>query len=151
MSIRSLPHFLMKPIDAVHPSGLQSKITELAGPADPSYTAPGASTGASAATSEASSSGSAGTSLMSQVDKQQSTCLNEKTSHPLSSIFQRGSSSWLESDADEQLLISLVAQNTLKLRALRFTTDNAHSGKAPKTVKVFINRPTISMPRVQNG
>jgi hypothetical protein len=37
----------------------------------------------------------------------------------------------------------LAAQNTLKLRALRFTTDASNLARAPKAIKVFINRPNL--------
>lgn len=47
------------------------------------------------------------------------------------------SATYLESDADEQLIMGIAFLQTVKLFALRFTTAEAEIEKAPKTIKVF--------------
>lgn len=77
------------------------------------------------------------TSLMNQVDSSQTTCLNESSSHSLKDLLSSSGSDYLESDADEQLLLSLYFLQSVKVFALRFTTKEDELGKAPKTVRIF--------------
>lgn len=55
-------------------------------------------------------------SLLSLIDSKNSGCLNESPSHSLSSIVKGASGGkWLESDADEQLIMTLaVSQKILQ-------------------------------------
>mmetsp|Transcript_6972 Transcript_6972/g.10989 ORF Transcript_6972/g.10989 Transcript_6972/m.10989 type:complete len:263 (-) Transcript_6972:205-993(-) len=85
-------------------------------------------------------------SILDLVDCSRAGCMNESASHPLSSILgnkptQTPSSSFLESDADEQLLIVLPFKQTVKPRAVVLHAKIQES--APKTVKVFINMPNL--------
>ncbi|GAA5892861.1 hypothetical protein JCM8208_004107 [Rhodotorula glutinis] len=82
------------------------------------------------------------TSLNSQVDQSQVHCLNEASDHTLKGLLRGGGDKWLESDADEQLLLQIPLQQAIKLRALRFTTLPAHLAHAPKTVRLFVNAPS---------
>ncbi|GAA5835141.1 hypothetical protein JCM9279_007209 [Rhodotorula babjevae] len=82
------------------------------------------------------------TSLNSQVDQSQVHCLNEASDHTLKGLLRGGGDKWLESDADEQLLLQIPLQQAIKLRALRFTTLSSHLAHAPKTVRLFVNAPS---------
>ncbi|GAA5921550.1 hypothetical protein JCM3775_003100 [Rhodotorula graminis] len=82
------------------------------------------------------------TSLNSQVDQSQVHCLNESAEHTLKGLLRGGGDKWLESDADEQLLLQIPLQQAIKLRALRFTTLPSHLAHAPKTVRLFVNAPS---------
>ena len=82
--------------------------------------------------------------LLSQVDMSQTTCLNEAAGHGLRELLKPSSSgSYLESDADEQLLLGIAFLQSVKLFALRFTTSEAQSASAPKTIRVFSDALTI--------
>lgn len=74
---------------------------------------------------------------MSQIDSSQTTCLNEASAHSLKDLLSSGSTAYLESDADEQLLLSISFLQTVKVFALRFTTKEEELDKAPKTVRIF--------------
>ena len=54
------------------------------------------------------------------MDKSQSFCLNEATAHPMSNLFVGDSTLFLESDADEQLLINISFRDTVNLEAISF-------------------------------
>lgn len=74
---------------------------------------------------------------MSQIDSSQTTCLNEASAHSLKDLLKSPGSAYLESDADEQLLLSFAFLQTVKVFALRFTTKEDELDKAPKTVRIF--------------
>lgn len=48
---------------------------------------------------------------------------------------------YLESDTDEQLLISLTFKTPTKLKHIRIKTTK--DDRAPKTLKFYVNRPTM--------
>lgn len=64
-------------------------------------------------------------------------CLNEADDHVLAhALTSKGG--YLESDCDEQLIISISFNQIVKIHSLRL---NGPADKGPKTVKVFINQP----------
>jgi len=75
--------------------------------------------------------------LVTFFDKSGCECLNESNEHPLSQALT-SKEGYLESDCDEQLLISIAFNQLIRLHSIRI---NAPPGKAPKTVKLFINQP----------
>lgn len=68
--------------------------------------------------------------------------MNESNSHPLSSILGSNAgpkgSSYLESDVDAELLISIPFNEPVKLKAISIFGGVSPS-QAPKEVKLFIN------------
>ncbi|XP_077562796.1 thioredoxin-like [Haemaphysalis longicornis] len=70
-------------------------------------------------------------------DRSAQECLNESDDHPLAGCLTSGDG-FLESDCDEQLIISLGFTQPVKLHSIKF---QAPSGQGPKTVKLFINQP----------
>lgn len=83
----------------------------------------GGSSGAAAAASGASSSAASGPvfgivgyqDLTSTVNLQQVECLNQSDQHTVRSIFTKGSDQYLESDCDEQLMISVQFHQPVKV------------------------------------
>ncbi|UYV69132.1 K02A2.6-like [Cordylochernes scorpioides] len=75
--------------------------------------------------------------LAPMINKSASECLNESDEHPFLDCIS-GGEGYLESDVDEQLIISLGFIQPLKLHSIKFQGP-ADSG--PKTVKLFINHP----------
>jgi thioredoxin len=75
--------------------------------------------------------------LVTFYDKNGCECLNETNEHPLSAALS-SKDGYLESDCDEQLLISIAFNQLIRLHSIRVTGP---PDKAPKTVKLFINQP----------
>lgn len=69
--------------------------------------------------------------------KAQCECLNESDDHPLVHALQAGGGV-LQSDCDEQLIISITFNQAVKIHSLKF---KAPTDKGPKTIKIFINQP----------
>lgn len=69
--------------------------------------------------------------------KGQCECLNESDDHNFEhSLTAEGG--YLESDCDEQLIISITFKQAVKIHSLKF---KAPADKGPKNVKLFINQP----------
>lgn len=88
--------------------------------------------GASDATGDSKSS-----SLNSQIRKAGSECLNQDDDHPFQNIWD-DDARFLQSDCDEQLLLTLEFQQPARIASLQFFAP-ADSG--PKRVRLFINYP----------
>ncbi|KAJ9573452.1 hypothetical protein L9F63_009180, partial [Diploptera punctata] len=69
--------------------------------------------------------------------KQQCECLNESDDHPFTHSLTSGGG-YLESDCDEQLIISITFTQAVKVHSLKI---KAPQDKGPKTLKLFINQP----------
>ncbi|RMX38010.1 hypothetical protein pdam_00012304 [Pocillopora damicornis] len=70
------------------------------------------------------------------INKSGCECLNESDDHHLSAALAKGPD-FLESDCDEQLLITIAFNQTIKLHSLKI--QGPGNGRGPKTVKLFIN------------
>lgn len=81
-------------------------------------------------------------SLLSHITSKGLTCLNESSSHPLSSILGSNAGpkgrSYLESDVDAELLISIPFNDSVKLKAISIF-GGVCPGQAPNNIKLFIN------------
>lgn len=64
-------------------------------------------------------------------------CLNEDDEHPYSHCLTSGGG-YLQSDCDEQLILSLSYNQSVKLHSLKI---KAPKDKGPKTIRIFINQP----------
>ncbi|KAJ3476514.1 hypothetical protein NLI96_g11099 [Meripilus lineatus] len=87
-------------------------------------------------------------------DSPQVTCLNESPSHTLKDILagktkNTDASSYLLSDADEQLLLNIPFNQTVKIRS--FTIQTSQASQAPLKVKLFINRPSLGFEDVEDA
>ncbi|KAF8945723.1 Thioredoxin-like protein 1 [Haplosporangium gracile] len=80
----------------------------------------------------------AGHSDMSeQITLNQVDCLNQQTANHVRNAL-KSDDTYLESDVDEQLIISVPFNQAIKLHSLRIIpNDTAH---APKTVKLYVNK-----------
>lgn len=78
--------------------------------------------------------------ITSLINKSKCFCLNEDANNSHVNLFSfDGSAKCLESDCDEQLLLHLEFQQTVKLNALQFET--LLDDTCPCRVKLFINKP----------
>jgi len=66
-------------------------------------------------------------------------CLNESDDHTYANILRKDGS-YLESDCDEQLLLTLEFSQAMKLHSFKITAPD--DGKGPKVIKLFTNQPT---------
>ncbi|XP_060536095.1 thioredoxin-like protein 1 [Cylas formicarius] len=69
--------------------------------------------------------------------KAQCECLNESDEHPLTHALQSGGG-FLQSDCDEQLIISITFNQSVKIHSLKI---KAPADKGPKIIRIFINQP----------
>ncbi|XP_067037332.1 thioredoxin-like protein 1 [Acropora muricata] len=70
------------------------------------------------------------------INKSGCECLNESDDHHFSAALAKGPD-YLESDCDEQLLISIAFNQGVKLHSLKI--QGPDDGRGPKTVKLFSN------------
>ena len=77
--------------------------------------------------------------LSSLISRAGCECLNESDDHPLRNCIDAAKvDDFLESDCDEQLIITLAFNQPIKLHSLKIQADASHG---PKTLKVFKNQP----------
>ncbi|KAG8192166.1 hypothetical protein JTE90_027807 [Oedothorax gibbosus] len=75
--------------------------------------------------------------LVGFIQKSACECLNDADDHPFANCLSAGGG-YLESDCDEQLIMSYGFNQGVKLHSLKIT---APEDKGPKTLKLFINQP----------
>ncbi|KAG8748282.1 hypothetical protein FRC10_007672 [Ceratobasidium sp. 414] len=92
-------------------------------------------------------------SLLEYLDSTQLNCLNESDTHNLKSILgnktRNTGKSYLESDSDEQLLINIYFNQSVRIRSIIIHTVDATY--APKTIKLAINRPALGFEDVESA
>jgi hypothetical protein len=92
-------------------------------------------------------------SLLEFLDTPQVNCLNEADDHSLKSIIsmkaRNNSKNYLESDADEQLLLNIYFNQTVRVRTLLLYTKDVSAG--PKIIKLFINKPALGFEDVEDA
>ena len=80
--------------------------------------------------------------INSAVDPKQTDCLNQKDDRTVAALFDENPATFLESDCDEQLLISMQFSQPVKIHSLRFqctTEAEAPDASGPKEVVLFTN------------
>ncbi|KAJ2659106.1 hypothetical protein IW148_004399 [Coemansia sp. RSA 1199] len=77
--------------------------------------------------------------LTSCVLKTQSECLNQNDDHPLDNVFD-DTDLYLESDVDEQLVLHVSFNQAIKLHSIML---KASGDRAPKSIKLFVNRTDV--------
>ncbi|CAL1277124.1 unnamed protein product [Larinioides sclopetarius] len=75
--------------------------------------------------------------LVSFISKSACECLNDSDDHPFANSLTSGPG-YLESDCDEQLIMSYGFNQAVKLHSLKIS---APEDNGPKTLKLFINQP----------
>jgi len=114
-------------IQGANPTALEGKIVELVGSSD-----------------QGSSSDGAGqpygpyVDLSSVITKSGCECLNESDEHPLAHCLESNKQTFLESDCDEQLIITLSFSQPIKLHSIKVRAPDEYG---PKTLKFFLNQP----------
>lgn len=71
------------------------------------------------------------------ISKVECECLNESDDHPFTHCLTSGGG-YLQSDCDEQLIISITFNQSVKIHSLKI---KAPSDKGPKNIRIFINQP----------
>lgn len=75
-------------------------------------------------------------------------CLNESDEHNFRGALTK-EGGYLESDCDEQLLLTLAFNQPIKLHSLIVSGPN--DGRAPKTIRLFINTTAIDFDNAEKG
>ncbi|XP_031568357.1 thioredoxin-like protein 1 [Actinia tenebrosa] len=75
--------------------------------------------------------------LHSFINKSGCESLNEDNEHTLADALSKGPA-YLQSDCDEQLLFTIAFNQPVKIHSIKLQAPN--DGKAPKTIKLFINQ-----------
>jgi len=131
-------------IKGANPKALEDLVTKHAPKADAS------TAGASGSGDFASASD---VSLLEYLDTSQVNCLNENQDHTLKSIVgnkrRNTTDAYLESDADEQLLITLAFIQVVRIRSIIIHTKDASKG--PKGIKIDINKPSLGFDDIENA
>ncbi|KAG7210197.1 hypothetical protein KM043_011752 [Ampulex compressa] len=104
------------------PAGLESKIQQFYGSGDAEDT-------------ESPISGHM--DLVTFITKSQCECLNESDDHNFAQCLT-SDGGYLESDCDEQLILSITFSQAVKVHSLKI---KAPEDKGPKNIKLFINQP----------
>jgi len=90
--------------------------------------------------------------LLSYLDNSQINCLNEAAEHNLKSILQskalNSSPAHVLSDVDEQLLLSVHFNQSVRVRSMVIKTSSA--SQAPRDITIFVNRPSIGFEDVDS-
>uniref|UniRef100_A0A8V5GU60 Uncharacterized protein n=1 Tax=Melopsittacus undulatus TaxID=13146 RepID=A0A8V5GU60_MELUD len=76
--------------------------------------------------------------LLPFINKAGCECLNESDQHGFDNCLRRDAS-YLESDCDQQLLITVAFSQPVKLYSMKF--QGPDNGQGPKSVKIFTNLP----------
>jgi len=101
-----------------------------------------------------SSSGeSSKVSLLEYLDRPQVNCLNESSEHTLKSILSgttaNTTAAYVESDADEQLLMNIPFNQAVRVQAISIKAGElAH---APKLIKIAVNNPHIGFDDIESA
>lgn len=64
--------------------------------------------------------------------------MNEADDHPYGHCLQDGVGGYLESDCDEQIILSLAFNQAVKIHSLKL---KAPCDKGPKNIRIFMNQP----------
>lgn len=72
------------------------------------------------------------------VSKNECECLNEADDHPMANCLSSVPNKSLQSDCDEQLILSITFNQVVKIHSIKF---KGPATTGPKEVKLFINQP----------
>lgn len=87
--------------------------------------------------------------LNPHIDFKNSECLNESDTHTFRKALSKEEEGHLESDCDEQLLLTITFQQPVKIHSLLI--QGPSNGQAPKNVKLFINTTSMDFDSAENG
>jgi len=92
-------------------------------------------------------------SLLEYLDLSQVHCLNESTENTIRPILASKSlnttAAFLQSDADEQLLLTITFNRTVRIRSIIIQSTTL--AYAPKNIKFFVNKPALGFEDVENA
>ncbi|ESK90059.1 thioredoxin-like protein 1 [Moniliophthora roreri MCA 2997] len=93
-------------------------------------------------------------SLLEFLDLQQLNCLNESPDHRLKPIVEsksmnKSSEKFLQSDADEQLLLNIAFNQTVRVKSIIIKSED--TSKAPKLIKLTVNKPSLGFDDVADA
>ncbi|EJU05502.1 DUF1000-domain-containing protein [Dacryopinax primogenitus] len=127
---------------------LQQIVAVHAGPAPPSATASSSGDSSSKGKDDLVDT----VSLLEFLDPSQLNCLNEAEQHGIKGVIsnkgKNKSGAWLESDADEELLLNIYFNQAVRVRGLVIQAKELPQG--PKKIKLFLNKPALGFEDVED-
>ncbi|KAI0273859.1 PITH domain-containing protein [Gloeopeniophorella convolvens] len=92
-------------------------------------------------------------SLLEHLDLSQLNCLNEIADHNLKGLLAKKARNtaddYLLSDTDEQLLLNIHFNQSVRVRSIVLHTSESQKG--PKSIKLLVNRPALGFEDVENA
>jgi len=127
-------------LQGANPEALEGKLAELMQGGGGAGAAAGGAAGGATGGCEVD-----GQMLLNEfMDKKQVECLNQKDSNPVQNLFTPGAR--LESDCDQQLIISITFNQPVKIHSLAFGAMNEDASatleNGPKKISLFTNHAT---------
>ncbi|KLO17988.1 DUF1000-domain-containing protein [Schizopora paradoxa] len=89
-------------------------------------------------------------SLIPNFDPSQLNCLNEASAHTLKEMI-KSPNAYLESDADEQLILNIHFLQKVRVKSITLRTSEAAKDQAPKDILLFINKPSLGFEDVEDN
>ncbi|TPX33723.1 hypothetical protein SmJEL517_g03408 [Synchytrium microbalum] len=111
-------------LKGANPGGLEALVKQHQGPVEEGTVVSGA--------------GGSYSEITEFITMNQVECLNEKEGTSVKNIF-KADTTFLESDVDEQLLMSISFNQSVKLHSIKILGPAANG---PKTIKTYVNRPS---------
>ncbi|SPO30682.1 related to TRX2 - thioredoxin II [Ustilago trichophora] len=156
-SVRAMPTFLflknksvVDTLQGADPNRLTSLVKQHSSGASSAFSGSGQTLSGSGSSSNSFGARSVAgitdghSSLLEAVELKRSSALNENPDRRLQDILGGpNGGKWLESDADEQLLIHLTFKQQVKLSGILLRTLPSQLAHAPKQVRIFANRPGL--------
>ena len=87
---------------------------------------------------------SAPAELNEVIDKKETFGLNIDGKFPFSNLFIGDAKLMTRSDADEQLLLHIAFNEAVSLQGIKFIAGEGKEAEAPRTVKMYVNRVSVS-------
>eukprot|EP01084_Bolivina_argentea_P248279 415274_1 len=81
--------------------------------------------------------------LQDKINMSECYCLNELPQFTWRNLFKDDDRLVLRSDADEQLMLHIAFQETVKIHSIDFCSPKPDGDEAPTTIKLYINRDSL--------
>ena len=85
------------------------------------------------------------------IDLAQCECLNSDPKFPVANIFNNDPSRFLQSNVDQELLISIQFRQSVKIHSIKFISSSESKNSSPKTIKLFANHAMMSLEEAEEA
>ncbi|KAG0241108.1 PITH domain-containing protein [Mortierella sp. GBAus27b] len=135
-------------LEGANSKELSNLITQHQGPVEDVASASGSGSGSGSASASASASLVPGYSdITDQITLNQVDCLNQQSANHVRNAL-KADDTHLESDVDEQLIVSVPFNQAVKLHSIKIVPKNI--ANAPKTIKLYVNKLTLGFDETED-